>query len=215
MHFRGVFGVDARLGYDTRPDHGPPRPQCPPRMQFLFDLLPVIAFFIAYKIAGIYVATGVLIVGVLAQTAWSWFRHRKVSGMLLTSAVLVLVFGGLTLLVHDATFIKWKPSVVSWLFAAAFLASQYTRGPTIVQRMLGENVTLEAQDWKRLNFMWVVFFVIEGALNLYVAYNYDEATWVTFKLFGLMALTLLFAIGQGFWISRKAGPEPAADAEKT
>jgi intracellular septation protein len=181
-------------------------------MQFLADLLPVIAFFIAYKLAGIYVATGVLIVGVLAQTLVSWIRFRKVSPMLLTSAALVLVFGGLTLLVHDATFIKWKPSVVSWLFAAAFLVSQYMNGPTLVQRMLGENVALDAANWKRLNLMWVVFFVFEGILNLYVAYNYDEATWVSFKLFGLMGITLLFAIAQGVWISRKA--EAAPDSEQ-
>jgi len=173
-------------------------------MQFLIDLLPVIAFFIAYKMAGIYVATGVLIVGVLAQTAVAWIRHRKVSGMLLTSAVLVLVFGGLTLLVHDATFIKWKPSIVNWLFAAAFLASQFLRGPSIIQRMLGENVTLEADDWKRLNLMWVAFFAVSGVLNLWVAYNFDEATWVNFKLFGLMGLTLVFALLQGVWIARKA-----------
>ena len=180
-------------------------------MQFLIDLLQVIAFFIAYKLAGIYVATAVLIVGVLAQTAVSWIRHRKVSGMLLTSAVLVVVFGGLTLLIRDATFIKWKPTVVSWLFAAAFLASQYMRGQPIIQRMLGENVTLDAMDWKRLNLMWVAFFFIEGVLNLYVAYNFDEATWVNFKLFGLMGLTLLFALAQGVWISRRAD---AADAGK-
>jgi intracellular septation protein len=173
-------------------------------MQFLIDLLPVIAFFIAYKMAGIYVATGVLIVGVLAQTAVAWIRHRKVSGMLLTSAVLVLVFGGLTLLVHDATFIKWKPTIVNWLFAAAFLVSQFLRGPSIIQRMLGENVTLEADDWKRLNLMWVAFFAVSGVLNLWVAYNFDEATWVNFKLFGLMGLTLIFALLQGVWIARKA-----------
>jgi intracellular septation protein len=178
-------------------------------MQFVIDLLPVIAFFIAYKLAGIYVATAILIVGVLIQTAVSWIRHRKVSGMLLTSAVLVVVFGGLTLLVHDATFIKWKPSVVSWLFAAAFLASQFMPGQPIIQRMLGENVTLDARDWNRLNLMWVGFFFIEGVLNLYVAYNFDEATWVNFKLFGLMALTLLFALAQGFWISRRAEHEDA------
>jgi intracellular septation protein len=172
-------------------------------MQFLVDLLPVIAFFVAYKMAGIYVATAVLIAGVLAQTAWSWFRYGKVSGMLLTSAVLVLLFGGLTLLVHDATFIKWKPSIVNWLFAAAFLVSQFLRGPTILQRMLGENVTLGAADWTRLNFMWIAFFLIAGTLNLYVAYTYDEATWVNFKLFGLMGLTLLFAVVQGVWIARK------------
>ena len=173
-------------------------------MQFLVDLLPVIAFFVAYKLAGIYVATAVLIVGVLAQTAVSWLRHRKVSGMLLTSAVLVLVFGGLTLLVHDATFIKWKPTIVNWLFAAAFLVSQFLRGPSIIQRMLGENVTLEADDWKRLNLMWVAFFAVSGVLNLWVAYNFDEATWVNFKLFGLMGLTLIFALLQGVWIARKA-----------
>jgi len=173
-------------------------------MQFLFDLLPVIAFFVAYKLAGIYVATAVLIVGVLGQTAISWIRHRKVSGMLLTSAVLVLVFGGLTLLVHDATFIKWKPSIVNWLFAAAFLASQFMRGPTIIQRMLSENVVLDAASWKRLNLMWIAFFLVAGTLNIYVAYHYDEATWVNFKLFGLMGLTLVFAMLQGVWIASKA-----------
>jgi intracellular septation protein len=182
-------------------------------MQFLVDLLPVIAFFVAYKMAGIYVATAVLIVGVLFQTAVSWLRHRKVSGMLLTSAVLVLVFGGLTLLVHDATFIKWKPSIVNWLFAAAFLVSQYTRGPTIVQRMLGENVTLDAGSWKRLNLMWVGFFLFAGALNIIVAYRYDEATWVNFKLFGLMGLTLAFALAQGVWIARKTEANAASEAK--
>jgi intracellular septation protein len=173
-------------------------------MQFLVDLLPVIAFFVAYKVAGIYVATGVLIVGVLLQTLASWIRHRKVSPMLLTSAALVLVFGGLTLLIHDATFIMWKPSIVNWLFAAAFLASQFMRGPTIVQRLMGENVVLDPASWRRLNLMWVGFFLFAGTLNLYVAYRYDEATWVNFKLFGLMGLTLAFALAQGVWIARKA-----------
>lgn len=184
----------------------------PRRMQFLIDLLPVIAFFVAYKMAGIYVATGVLIVGVLIQTAVMWIRHRKVSGMMLTSAVLVLVFGGLTLLIHDATFIKWKPTIVNWLFAAAFVVSQYTRGPTIIQRMLGENVSLDDANWRRLNMMWVAFFLVAGALNLFVAYRFDEATWVNFKLFGLMGLTLLFALAQGVWISRRAESAAAPDS---
>ncbi len=172
-------------------------------MQFLFDLFPVIAFFVAYKLWGIFVATAVLIVGVLAQTAVSWIRHRKVSPMLLTSAVLVLVFGGLTLWVRDPAFIKWKPSIVNWLFAAAFLVSQCLPGPTIIQRMLGENVTLVPADWRRLNLVWVGFFLVAGALNLYVAYRFDEATWVNFKLFGLMGLTLAFALLQGVWIARR------------
>jgi intracellular septation protein len=203
----GATGELAMIPAPALGRRAPPRS----RMQFLVDLLPVIAFFVAYKLAGIYVATAVLIAGVLAQTAWSWFRHGKVSGMLLTSAVLVLLFGGLTLFVHDATFIKWKPSIVNWLFAAAFLVSQFQRGPTILQRMLGENVTLARADWRRLNFMWIAFFLIAGTLNLYVAYTYDEATWVNFKLFGLMGLTLLFAVVQGVWIARRA---ESTDAEQ-
>lgn len=178
-------------------------------MQFLVDLLPVIAFFVAYKVWDIYVATGVLIVGVLLQTLVSWIRHRKVSGMLLASAVLVLVFGGLTLWIHDPVFIKWKPTIVNWLFAAAFLVSQFLTGPSIVQRMLGDNVSLDDSSWKTLNLMWVGFFVFAGALNIYVAYRFDEATWVNFKLFGLMGLTLLFALAQGVWITRKSQAEPS------
>ena len=186
------------------PGSAPSPPSTLNFMQFLVDLLPVIAFFVAYKLADIYVATGVLIVGVLLQTAVSWIRHRKVSPMLLTSAVLVLVFGGLTLLIHDPVFIKWKPSIVNWLFAGAFLLSQYLSGPTIVQRLMGENVSLDDGSWKRLNLAWVGFFLVAGALNLYVAFRYDEATWVNFKLFGLMGLTVVFALAQGVWIARKA-----------
>ncbi len=190
------------LSYAPRP----PRSQAltGPHMQFLFDLLPVIAFFVAYKLADIYVATAVLIVGVLLQTAVSWIRHRKVSPMLLTSAVLVLVFGGLTLLIHDAVFIKWKPTIVNWLFAAAFLVSQYLKGPTLVQRLMGANVEMPPADWRLLNLAWVGFFIFAGALNLWVAFRFDEATWVNFKLFGLMGLTLVFALVQGIWISRRA-----------
>lgn len=173
-------------------------------MQFLYDLLPVVFFFVAYKVAGIYVATAVLIVGVLIQTAISWFRHKKVSPMLLTSAVLVLVFGGLTLWIHDATFIKWKPTIVNLLFAGAFLASHFVKGPTIVQRLMGEQIKLEPESlWNTLSYMWIAFFVVSAVLNLYVAYNFSEETWVNFKLFGMIGLTLVFALAQGWWLGRK------------
>jgi intracellular septation protein len=183
---------------------GPPRV---PSMQLLYDLLPVLAFFLTYKIAGIYAATAVLIAAVLVQVVVSLVRHRKVSPMLLTSAALVLVFGGLTLLVHDSTFIKWKPTVVNWLFAAAFAGSHLFRGPTLIQRMLGQSVTLSDNDWKQLSLMWIVFFIAAGAANLYVAFNYPEATWVNFKLFGLMGLTLVFVVLQGVWLSRRTEHE--------
>jgi len=173
-------------------------------MQLLFDFLPVLAFFVAYLLADIYVATAVLIVAVLIQTAVSFIRHRKVSPMLLISAALVLVFGGLTLWLHDSTFIKWKPTIVNLLLAAGFGVSHFTRGPTIVQRMIGDSVQLDAVDWRRLNLMWIGFFLFSAAANLYVAFNFAEATWVKFKLFGLLGLTLLFVVLQGLWLARRA-----------
>ena len=173
-------------------------------MQLLFDFLPVLAFFVAYLLADIYVATAVLIVAVLIQTAVSFIRHRKVSPMLLISAALVLLFGGLTLWLHDSTFIKWKPTIVNLLLAAGFGVSHFMRGPTIVQRMIGDNVQLDAVDWRRLNLMWIGFFLFSAAANLYVAFNFAEATWVKFKLFGLLGLTLLFVVLQGLWLARRA-----------
>jgi intracellular septation protein len=173
-------------------------------MQLLFDFLPVIAFFVTYKLADIYVATAVLIVAVLIQTAVSWIRFRKVSPMLLTSAVLVLIFGGLTLLIHDSTFIKWKPTIVNGLFAAAFAGSHFVRGPTLVQRLLGESIQLDAASWRRLSMMWIGFFLLSGAANLYVAYNFPEAVWVDFKLFGLLGMTVVFVLLQGVWLARRA-----------
>jgi intracellular septation protein len=195
----------------------PPRPERNARlMTFLYDLLPVVFFFIAYKVWGIYVATAVLIAGVVVQTAISWFRHKKVSPMLLTSAVLVLVFGGLTLWIHDATFIKWKPTIVNLLFAGAFLASHFIKGPTIVQRLMGEQIQLEPSTlWNTLSYLWIGYFVVCAVLNLYVAYNFSEDTWVNFKLFGMIGLTVVFALAQGYWLGRKmeqtAGTGAASD----
>jgi len=182
-------------------------------MTFLYDLLPVVFFFIAYKVWGIYVATAVLIAGVVVQTAISWFRHKKVSPMLLTSAVLVLVFGGLTLWIHDATFIKWKPTIVNLLFAGAFLASHFIKGPTIVQRLMGEQIKLEpASLWNTLSYLWIGYFVVCAVLNLYVAYNFSEDTWVNFKLFGMIGLTVVFALAQGYWLGRKMDQAAGAGA---
>lgn len=179
-------------------------------MQLLFDFFPVIAFFVAYKLTDIYVATGVIIVAVIAQTAIQWLRHRKVSSMALISGALVLVFGGLTLAIHDKAFIQWKVTVVNWLFAAGFVATQFIGERTLIERMLGENVSLERSVWRRLNLAWAAFFIVLGALNLYVAYNFDENVWVNFKLFGVLGLTLVFALGQGLWIASKMPEESSS-----
>jgi intracellular septation protein len=172
-------------------------------MQLLFDFFPVIAFFAAYKLADIYVATAVIIAAVLIQVVVQWVRHRKISPMMLISTALVLVFGTITLLVHDKTFIQWKPTVLNWLFGAGFLVSQFVGEQPIIQRLMGANLTLERAVWLKLNLMWVAFFGLMGALNLYVAYSFDESTWVNFKLFGMMGLTLFFALVQGVWLSSK------------
>ena len=178
-------------------------------MQLLFDFLPVIAFFAGYKLSGdnIFVATGVLIAAVILQTAVQWLRHRKVSGMALVSAALVLVFGGLTLAIHDKVFIQWKVTIVNWLFASAFLASHFFGDRPLIQRIMGENVTLARPLWLRLSWAWVAYFLAMGALNLYVAYNFAESVWVNFKLYGTIGLTLLFALAQGFWLASKMPTE--------
>ncbi len=171
-------------------------------MKFLADLFPVILFFIAYKFAGIYTATAVAIVASLVQAAWNHWRHGKVETMHWVALGLILFFGGLTLLLHDPVFIKWKPTVVNWLFAAAFLGSALFMERNLLQRMMDHAITLPREIWTRLNTAWVDFFIASGAANLYVAYNYPEETWVNFKLFGMMGLTLLFLIAQGFYLSR-------------
>lgn len=180
-------------------------------MQLLFDFFPLIAFFVAYKFAGIFVATGVIIAAVLVQTAIQWTRYRKVSSMALISAALVLVFGGLTLWIHDEAFIKWKVTVVNWLFAAGFLISQFVGERPMIQRLIGANVTLERPLWLKLNSVWALFFLALGAINLYVMHSFSTDVWVNFKVYGLFGLTVVFALLQGVWLASKM-PADSPDA---
>lgn len=172
-------------------------------MQLLFDFFPLIAFFVAYKFAGIFVATGVIIAAVLVQTAVQWVRHRKVSSMALISAALVLVFGGLTLWIHDEAFIKWKVTVVNWLFAAGFFISQFVGERPMIQRLIGTSVTLERRLWLQLNSVWAAFFLALGAINIYVMHSFSTDVWVNFKVYGLFGLTIVFALLQGVWLASK------------
>ncbi len=171
-------------------------------MKFLFDFFPIILFFIAYKVYDIYVATAVAIVAALLQTGLFWLKHRRTEKMHLVTLVLLIVFGGLTLLLHDPVFIKWKPTVVNWLFAIVFLGSAFIGKATLVERMMSHAIKAPAPVWSRLNFAWVLFFLAMGLINLYVAFNYSENTWVNFKLFGMMGLTLVFVFAQAFYLSR-------------
>jgi intracellular septation protein len=171
-------------------------------MKFLFDLFPVILFFIAFKLQGIYVATAVAIGASFAQIGWLWLRGRKIDAMLWVSLAIIVVFGSATLLLHDETFIKWKPTVLYWLFASVLSASDlfFHRNP--IRAMLGEQIQLPQSAWRKLNLSWAGFFACMGFLNLYVAFNFPTDTWVNFKLFGGMGLMLAFVIGQGLFLAK-------------
>ncbi|WP_213295463.1 septation protein A [Paraburkholderia sacchari] len=171
-------------------------------MKFLFDLFPIILFFVTFKVWGIFTATAVAIVATLAQIAWVAFRHRKVDPMLWLSLGIVVVFGGATLMLHDETFIKWKPTVLYWAFAVALLVSQVAFGKNLIEAMMGKQITLPPRIWTQLNFIWSIFFALLGILNLFVAYHFSTDAWVDFKLFGATGILVVFIVGQSLWLSR-------------
>jgi intracellular septation protein len=180
-------------------------------MKLLFDFFPIIVFFVVYRIAGMYAATAAIIAAMALQIGYQWVRHRKVNNMLLISGLLVAALGGVTLALRNPLFIQWKPTIVNWLFAAAFLGSQLFGAKTLTERVMGHAIELEPAVWRQLNIMWVVNFLVLGAANIYVVYNFDEATWVNFKLFGMLGLSLLTAVGQAVWISSRTAH---SDVEK-
>lgn len=176
-------------------------------MQLLSDFFPLIVFFAAYSVYDLYVATAAIMVAMALQIAYQWLRHRKVNKMLLISGGLVLVFGGITLVLRNPLFIQWKVTVVNWLFAVSFFGSQLFGDKTFTERLMGHAVQLERSMWRQLNSLWVANFAVLGALNLYVMYHYDEQTWVYFKTWGMIGLSLLMAVGQALWISSRASNE--------
>jgi intracellular septation protein len=212
-------------------------------MKLLIDFFPILLFFIAYKLSGIYVATGVAIAASTVQVGWSWLKNKKVEKMHLATLGLLVVFGGMTIALRDPIFVMWKPTIVNWLFAAVFLGSQFIGGKSLIERMMSHAVDVPGQIWPRLNLLWVAFFIVSGLANLYVVYIYSgffeaqqsmiaaaghaeidltncaadfsgallaqcqdtqarEETWVNFKLFGMMGMTIAFVIGQGLYLAR-------------
>ncbi len=171
-------------------------------MKFLFDLFPVALFFVAFKVWGIFVATAVTIVATLAQIAWVAFRHRKVEPALWVSLGVIVVLGGSTLLLRDEMFIKWKPTVLYWVFALTLLISRFGFDKNLMQAMLGKKIVLPQRAWSALNSAWAGFFVVLGCLNLAIAYQFSTDTWVNFKLFGGTALMFIFIIIQSIWLTR-------------
>ncbi len=171
-------------------------------MKFLFDLFPVILFFVAFKFFGIFTATAVAIVATIAQIIYVKLRHGVVEKMLLISGVIITVFGGATLLLKDPTFIQWKPSILYWLFATGLLGAQLFFNNNPMRSMMGKQMQLPDAVWSKLNFAWAMLFVALGFLNLSVAFNYSQDTWVNFKLFGITGIMFVFIIVQTLFISK-------------
>lgn len=195
--------------------------------KFLFDLFPVIIFFIAYKLGdanpgathqilqsiglpqpavvndkpGIYLATFVAIIASVAQILWVKLRGHKVETMLWVSLGIIVVFGGATLWLQDESFIKWKPTVLYWVFASTIFGAALF-GRNLIRGLMNTQLELPEVAWSRLNLSWGAFFTLMGLVNLWVAFNYSTDAWVNFKLFGSMGLMLVFVIGQGMMLSK-------------
>jgi intracellular septation protein len=179
-------------------------------MQLLVDYIPLVVFILAYFYQDIFFATGMLMVAMPVVLALQWLMTKKINKIYAASTVLVLVLGGATLAFKNPTFLYWKPTVLNWLIAIVFLGSQWIGEKTVVQRMLENAAELSADQWVRLNQIWVVFFSIVGGINIYVAYNFSEAFWVKFKLFGMLGLTLVFVIIQSVWLTLATQKNAAA-----
>ena len=214
-------------------------------MKLLFDFFPIILFFVSYYqasflventfigqlinpekpefITATIVATSIAIVASFIQVGYHWLKTHKFERMHLFSLALITILGGITIYLGNPAFIQWKPTVLNWLFAVVFLFSMFIGDRPIIQRMMGEQIKLPENVWKTLNLSWVAFFFISGTANLYVAFYYDlqaEAgvrmdTWVNFKLFGLMGLTIAFVILQAIYLSRHITEDDIADNQNT
>lgn len=194
--------------------------------KIFFDLFPIILFFLAFKLAGghpelagafahtlhyaadpkqlpILLATGVAIVATVLQIAWVWMRHSKVDTMLWVSLGLISVLGGATLFFQDPTFIKWKPTALYWLFTIVLGVSYFFFKKNLIRSMMQQaELELPESVWATLNYSWMTFFALMGAVNIYVAYHYSLESWVDFKLFGTTGIMFAFILGQGFLLAR-------------
>jgi intracellular septation protein len=180
-------------------------------LKFLLDFFPVILFFVAFKVSDIFVATGVAIAATILQIGWVLVRRKKVTNMQWMSLVIIVLFGGATLVLRDETFIKWKPSVLYWLAGVLFLGGLAMK-TNLVKAVMGEGISLPEPIWTRLAVAWGVFFLFKGTLNLWVAYNFSTETWVNFKLFGGLGLMIAFVIAQALWLSKYVQDEPPKNA---
>ena len=184
-------------------------------MKFLFDLFPVILFFIAYRLSDIFMATATAIVAIFIQIAWTFARYRKVETVQLANFGIIFVLGGMTILLRDEVFIKWKPTVIYWLFGLALCVSQLLFRKNLIKLAIGKEISLPDAVWQRLSLSWVVFFGCLGVINLAVAFAFGFSTdiWVNFNVFGSTGLLLLFVVIQMMFLSKYIEEENKAQGE--
>lgn len=180
--------------------------------KFLFDLFPLILFFVAFRLAdSMYVATAVAIAASVAQFAWLKARKKTIEATHWINLAVIVIFGGATLIFQNDAFIKWKPTVLYWIFAGILLTGRWVFKRNLLQKIMGSQIELPPAIWDKMSYSWSAFFIASGALNLYVAFSgqFTESQWVNFKVFGLMALLLVFVVAQSVWLSRyiKETPE--------
>ena len=171
-------------------------------MKIFLDFFPIVLFFVAFKLANIYVATGVAIAATVAQIAWLRYSTGKVEPMQWLSLAIIVLFGGATILAHDDTFIKWKPTVLYWMMGGALAGGMLFFRKNFLKSLMGAQLELPETAWRAMSWSWATFFACMGVLNLWVAFHYDTNTWVNFKLFGGLGLMLLFVLGQALYLGR-------------
>jgi len=176
-------------------------------MKLLLDFFPIILFFVAYKLADVYVATGVAIAATVVQIAWFRFSNGKVEPMQWLSLAIIVIFGGATIYAHDEAFIKWKPSVLYWAMAAVLAAGQLFFRKNLIKSIMGAQLELPDAVWRTVNWSWIAFFTLMGVLNLWVAFSFSTDTWVNFKLFGGIGLMIAFVVAQALYLGRYMKPE--------
>ncbi|MFA0066457.1 septation protein A [Vibrio breoganii] len=168
-------------------------------MKQLLDFIPLIIFFVLYKMYDIYTATGALIVATALQLIVTYVMYKKVEKMQLITFIMVTILGGMTIFLHDDNFIKWKVTLVYAVFAIGLIVTQLI-GKPVIKGMLGKEITLPDSVWNKINWAWTLFFTGCAALNVYIAFNLPLDTWVNFKVFGLLAATLIFTLLTGIYI---------------
>lgn len=181
-------------------------------MKQLLEFIPLVIFFIVYKMVDIYAATAALMIGMTITFIYSYYKNgKKAEKMQIITLGMILIFGTLTLVLHDDAFIKWKVTLVYGVFAIGLLVTQFVFKKPAIKQMLGKELELPDNIWNNLNFAWAIFFAVLGAVNIYVAFSMSQEVWVNFKVFGLLAITLLFTVLSGLYLYKHL----PADSKKT